>query len=136
MIMSLSEIQEYNLQWKSIQKEWDKNVTIFPKLYHLSNVNLRDSILQKGLIPASKNGSVISYENRIFLLTNDEKLHEIQEMTGKHSCYMDLWEIDNSKINLQLFLDEFAKNPRCCYTHQAIPSKYLTLVKVIEPCFE
>ena len=129
------EAQEYNQKWENIQKKWNKNTSVFPKLYHLANSNLRDNILENGLVPASKNGPVIIYQNRIFLLTNDKNLYEIQEMTGKHSCYMDLWEIDNSKLNLNIFLDEFAKDIRCCYITERISPEYLKLAKIIEPCF-
>lgn len=129
------ETRQYEKRWEKLQESWKKKGK-FAKFFHLAKTSARNEILQKGIVPHSLRGPVIFYENRVFLLTDKSKLYEIQEMTGKHTCQMDLWEIDNSKLNLKPHLDEFAKNSRCCYVNEKIPKESIRLVKTIEPYFE
>ena len=42
---------------------------------------------------------------------------------------VDLWEIDNTKLNLPLKGDEFAKMKRCFYTEIPIPAQFLKFKK-------
>jgi hypothetical protein len=125
-----SDIIEYQNYWENLQKSWNKHHS---KLYHISPVYNRDKILTEGLIPNSMSGPVIFYSDRVFLLTNSERIFEIQELTGKHNCFVDLWEIDNSDFNIELYLDDIAKDQRCCYATELIPSNKLKLVKTIDP---
>ena len=128
--MSNQDIIEHQNNWIKIQKNWKNNHT---RLYHLSSVVNRENILKNGLLPHSVNGPVIFYSDRICLLTNKNRLFEIQEITGKHTCAMDLWEIDNSNLDLNLILDEYAKNSRCCYVTTPILVDKIKLIKTIKP---
>lgn len=128
--MISTDVTEYQNAWSELQQKWNKNHL---KLYHISSITNREKILSEGLIPHSMNGPVIFYSNRVFLLTSTERIFEIQELIGKHICFMDVWEIDNSDLNLNLNLDDIAKDKRCCYVSDIIPSSKLKLVKTIEP---
>lgn len=130
LLMINTETIEYQNAWTELQNKWDKDHL---KLYHISSMANREKILSEGLIPHSMNGPVIFYSNRIFLLTSTERVFEIQELIGKHTSFMDIWEIDNSDLKLDLHLDDIAKDKRCCYVSNNIPSSKLKLIKTIEP---
>lgn len=117
------------IKWKTIQQNWEKEKKHFLKLYHLSPVSKRKSILQSGLKPTSFIGGNITYSNRIFLTTHMRKIYEILDMIGYGE--MDIWEINNERLSLELNLDEFAKMERCVYVTQEIASKHLKLIKTI-----
>ncbi len=94
-------------------------------LFHLTHQNKRDSIQRNGLLPQSNER--FGYENKIFLFSNKQDLNEIIPMIC--GVRFDLWQIDNSKLNMELTIDEFAKLPGCFFTTEKIPAKYLTLIK-------
>jgi len=127
------DLKSHNKRWERLQKLWPKKSKNLTRLFHLAKTSARNQIIQEGIVPNSMSGPVIFYNNRVFLLINDSKLYEIQEMTGKHTCQMDLWEIDNSELKLNVQLDEFAKDGRCCYVTQKISPEHIKLVKTIEP---
>lgn len=105
---------------------WEKiGNKLYSKLYHLTHISKRKSIEEKGLVPTSKTTGIIQYENRIFLTTTKNKIHEIMDFVGYEN--VDLWEIDNKELKIKLQSDEFAKMNRCGYTTMSIPAKFLKL---------
>jgi hypothetical protein len=92
------------------------------KVYHLSRVKNRESINQKGLIPAKKDFGHIQYGPRIFISNNKEDL----AFDFVDYEYVDCWEfvVDSSEIKK----DPFSGSPNHFYIERAINSSELKLV--------
>lgn len=98
------------------------------KFYHLSPSSNRELILTEGLLPKSKIGSVIQYENRIFLF-NDLNNPPLDYLPNVE---LDVWEVN---IKNKVKKDEFALLEGCYYLeNKLIIPKKLKLVKTIVAC--
>ena len=73
------------------------------KLYHTTKRKNRESILEKGLIPFAKNGSLIKYPPRIFLTKIKDDIATMDFLNQWDD--IDIWEVrvDKSKIKKDMF---------------------------------
>jgi len=98
----------------------------FEKLYHFSTTSKRQVILKNGLAPSTHSGSVIKYENRLHLFAGLNHLYQIKDLVGTYD-ELDLWEIDTTKLNLSLQIDNNAEIENCFYTKCMISPNHIKI---------
>jgi hypothetical protein len=93
------------------------------KVYHLSHLKNRDSILKNGIIPHSYDGTHICYEPRVFVSIKKT------DLAFDYVNYenVDCWEFDIHKTKLTK--DNSVTNPNYFYTNEHISSDKIKLIK-------
>lgn len=108
-------------------------------LYHISPIENKESILQKGLIPSSKN-KIFKYPNRIYLLKPSITQKEMETATNKLWCangkpnngIYTVFKIILKKVPNEV---EFYNDPRFSkgvFCNNAIPNKAIVAIGEID----